>query len=76
MNTKSASGSRQDIITMGAGPIYWNRIFNIELLDDYLRIKDSTNILQKNMFTILTSIEMMANSCFFAILHVAICMPF
>ena len=45
MNTKRASGSRQDIITMGAGPIYWNRIFNIEFLDEYIRIKDNTIIL-------------------------------
>ena len=47
MNTERASGSRQYIITTGSGPIYWNRIFNIELLDDYLRIKDNKNILQK-----------------------------
>ena len=75
MNTDRSSGSRQDIITMGAGPIYWNRIFNIEFLDDYFRIKDNTNILQQNLFTILTSIEIIATSHLFAILHVAICMP-
>ena len=56
INTERTSSCRQDIITMGAGPIYWNRIFNVEFLDDYLRIKDNTNILQQNMFAILTSI--------------------
>ena len=56
MNTERASVSRQYIITMGAGPIYWKRIFNVDLLDDYLSIKDNTNILQQNIFTILTSI--------------------
>ena len=76
MKTERASDSYQYIITMGSGPIYLNCIFNVEFLDEYIRIKDNTNILQQNMFTILTSIEMMANSCFFAILHVAICMPF
>ena len=71
-----ANGSRQDIIAMGAVSIYWERIFKVEFLDDYLRIKDNTNILQQNMFTILTSIEIIATYRFFAILHVAICMPF
>ena len=61
---------------MGDGPIYWNRILNVEFLDDYIRIKDNTNILQQNMFTILTSIEMIATSRFFEILHVEICTPF
>ena len=61
---------------MGVSPIYWNRIFNVEFLDDYLRIKDNTNILQQSLFTILTSIERIANSRFFAILHVATWIPF
>ena len=76
MNTERASGRRQDIIIMVAGPIYWNLIFNVEFLDDYLCIKYNTNILQQSLFTILTSIERIANSPFFAILHVAIYMPF
>ena len=76
MNTERASGRRQAIIAMGAGLIYWNRIFNIELLDDYLCIKDNTNILQQNIFTILNSIEIIDTSRFFAILHVLIFMPF
>ena len=54
LKTERASGSHQYIITMGAGPIYWNRIFNVEFLDEYLCIKDNINILQKNLFTILT----------------------
>ena len=76
MKTYRASDICQDIITMGDGPIYWNRIFNVELLDDYLRIKDNTNILQQNMFSISSFIEMIANYRFFAIFHVEICMPF
>ena len=76
MNTERESGSRQDIITMGAGPIYWKRIFNVEFVDNYLCIKDNTNIIQKYISTILTSIEMIVTSRFFAILHVVICMMF
>ena len=76
MNTERASGSLQYIITMGDGSIYWNRIFNAKFLDGNLRIKDNTNILQQNLFAILTFIEMIATSRFFVILHVEICMPF
>ena len=61
---------------MGAGPIYWNRISNVEFLDEYLRIKEYTNILKQNIFTILASIEIIAISRFFEILHVVICIPF
>ena len=56
MKTDRASGSRQDIIIMGSGPTHWYRILNVEFLDDYICIKYNTNILQQNMFTILTSI--------------------
>ena len=61
LKTERASGSHQYIITMGAVTIYLNRIFNVEFLDEYLCIKDNTNILQQNMFTILTYIGMVAN---------------
>ena len=61
---------------MGDDTIYWNRTFNVEFLDDYLCIKDNTNTLQQNLFTILSSIEMIATSCLFAIIHVTICMQF
>ena len=49
MNTEKASCISQDIITMGAGLIYWNRIFIVEFLDDYLRIKDNINIFYKKI---------------------------
>ena len=76
MHAERATGSRQDLITMGAGPIYWNRPFNVEFLDDALRVRDASNILQENLFTILTSVEMIATSRFFSILHLGICLPF
>ena len=65
MHTKRATGSWQDIITMGARPVYWNCAFSIELLDDILRVKGASNILQENMFTVLLSVEMIASSGFF-----------
>lgn len=76
MHAERATGSRQDLITLGAGPIYWNRKFNVEFLDDVLRVKGASNILQENLFTILSSLEMIASSRFFAILDLAICLPF
>ena len=76
MHAERATGSRQDIITMGAGPVYWNRRFSVEFLDDVLRVKGASNILQENLFTVLSSVEMIASSRFFSILHLAICLPF
>ena len=52
MHAERATGSRQDIITMGAVPIYWNRKFNVEFLDYVLRVKGASNILQENLFTV------------------------
>ena len=76
MHAERAGGSRQDLVTMGAGPIYWNRVYNVEFLDETLRVKGNENILQQNLFIILSSIEMIAVARFFAIVHAAICMPF
>ena len=76
MHAERAMGNRQDLVTMGAGPIYWNRCYNVEFLDKVLRVKDASNILQENLFTVLTSSEMIACTRFFAILHIAICLPF
>ena len=46
MNAERATDSRQDIITMGAGPIYLNPKFNVKFLDDVLRVKGASNIIQ------------------------------
>ena len=48
MHAERATDSPQDLITMGAGPIYWNRKFNIEFLDEVLRVKGASNILQEH----------------------------
>ena len=76
MHAERATSSRQDAITMGASPIYWYLKFNIEFLDDVLRVKGARNILQEKNFTVLSSLEMIENSCFFSILHISICLPF
>ena len=76
MHAEQATGSCQDLITMGAGPIYWNRIFNVEFLDDVLRVKGAGNVLQENLFTTLSSEEMVTSSRFFSILQLVICLLF
>ena len=75
MHAERATGTRQDVICMGAGPIYKNRNLNLEFLDERLRVCGCNNILQQNLFIILSSVEMIAVSRLFAILHVSICMP-
>ena len=76
MHADRSTGSCQDIITMGAGPIYWNRNFNVMFLDYVLRVKGVCNILQENLFTVLSSLEMISNSRSFSIIHISFCLPF
>ena len=64
-----------DVICSGADAVYNNRPLNVEFLDKRLRIKDNANILQENLFVVLTSLEMIAVSRFFSILHVAVVIP-
>ena len=43
-------------------------------LDEWLRaIKDNNNILQKNLFIILSSNEVVASPCLLTIFHIALC---
>ena len=76
LHAERAAGNRQDIICMGADAVYINRPLNVEFLDERLRIKDNANILQENLFVVLSSLEMIAVSRLFSILHVSIVKPF
>ena len=76
MHAERALGNRQDLVCMGAGPIYWNRQFCVDFLDERLAMKDGDNILQTNLHCLLTSVEMIAVTRFFSILHVGMMMPF
>ena len=67
------SGSRQDLAVEGAAAVYWNRKYYVQFLDEELVGKD--NILQENLYTVLTSEEMIALCRVFAILHYTICLP-
>ena len=74
MQAERASGSQQDLICMGSMAIFKNRVPNIEFLDDQLRICGNNHTLQKHIFIILSSVEMIATSRLFAILNIAVCM--
>ena len=73
-HVERASGSRQDLCVEGAGAIYWNRKYWIEFLDDRLR-NPGDNILQENLFILLSSCEMIALARVCSIVHIAICLP-
>jgi hypothetical protein len=69
-----AAGLRQDLATEGAGAVYWNRIYYVEFLDECLR-SGNDNILQENLFIVLTSVEMVALCRIMTIIHFKICHP-
>ncbi len=68
------TGSRQDLATEGAAAVYWNRRYYVEFLDECLH-GCNDNILQENLFIVLTSVEMVALCRTMSILHFKICMP-
>lgn len=68
------SGSRQDLCVEGAAAVFWNRRYYVEFLDESLEAH-ADNILQQNLWIILTCREMVAQFRVFSILHFTICMP-
>ena len=74
LHVERTAGSRQDLVVEGAGAIFWNRPFWVEFLDERLRLP-AGNILQENLFIVLTSVEMVALSRIYAIVHLSICLP-
>ena len=73
-HVERAAGSRQDLCVEGAGAIYWNRHYWLEFLDSQLRMPGS-NILQENLFIILSSCEMTALARVCSIIHLSVCLP-
>ena len=75
MHVERASRSRQDLFLIGSLAIYWNRQYCVEFLDEQLRIPGKGNILQENLFVILSSAEMVALSRLCSIIYLSICLP-
>ena len=75
MHAEHASVSQQYLVCMSSMAIFKNRFLGIKLLDDQVYICVNNHILHKNIFIILSSIEMVATSRLFSILNVAVFMP-
>ena len=75
LHLKNAQGSRQDICVESAGSIYWNRPYWVEFLDETLRVPGVDNILEENLFVVLTSVEMISLTRAMSIVHLSICLP-
>ena len=73
-HVERTAGSRQDLCVEGAGAVYWNRGYWLEFLDNQLRIPGG-NILQENIFVILSSSEMTALARVCAIIYLSVCVP-
>ena len=74
LHVERTAGSRQDMCVEGAGTIYWNHKYWIEFLDQRLRYPGN-NVLQENLFIILSSCEMLALARVCSIIHLSICIP-
>ena len=74
-HVKSVNGNHQDIVTESAGPIYCNRPLHVEHLDKRLRCYNESNILEENLFILMTSLPVVALLRTHSILHLSIVMP-
>ena len=70
-----STGSRNDMVLEGAVAAYINAWLYKLFLDEALSIPKADNILQENLFIILSSVEMTALSRLFSILHFSINVP-
>ena len=70
-------GSRMDVILEAAIPIYMNRVVCVEYLDFCLEmvVKKRDNILMRNLWCLLTSSEMVAQTRFYGVLYFVFCVP-
>ena len=73
--TLRSAGSRHDLNVEGAGAIYYNRHLYLQFLDEQLRVPNANNILQENLFIILSAEEMIALCRLCSIFHFAFSLP-
>jgi hypothetical protein len=72
---RALGGSRQDIGVEGAPAVYMNLPYFLEFLNWRLACGVHDNILQKCLFIVLRSVEMIAMMRVLSILHIAVCLP-
>ena len=68
-------GASNDMVLEGVDAAYTNVWLYKLFLDKALSILDADNILQENVFIILSSIKMIDLSCLMSILHFSIIVP-
>lgn len=74
-HVESTNGNRQDILTVCAGPIYFNARFCMEYLDKKLAALGKNNILEENVAIMLGSTNVLALLRAHAIYNEAITIP-
>ena len=74
-HVESTNGNRQDIVTIYAGPIYFNIRFYMEYLDVKLAAHGKNNILEENVSIILGSTNVLALLRAHTIVNEAITIP-
>ncbi len=73
---RAVSGGRQDIASMAAMAIYWNRNYCIDFLDEMVtHCGKGENILANNLWSLLASVEMVSVARLWSILHLSVVMP-
>ena len=70
-----SNGARCDQILEGSVAVYMNGGVYLLFLDEALTVPNADNILQENCFIVLSSVELLALSRFYSILHFAVNLP-
>ena len=73
--SRACGGSRQDIGVEGAVAVLMNTPYYLEFLIWRMRCGHTDGILERNLFMLLRSVEMISFLRVLSILHISICMP-
>lgn len=73
--SRACGGNRQDIGVEGAIAVFMNLPYYLEFLVWRIRCGHDTGILERNLFLMLSSVEVVSFLRVLCILHISICMP-
>ena len=79
LHVERTAGSRKELCTEGCLLIIMNYSYYLEFLDWMLKKtgkNDKESLLQRNLFVVIGSVEMIALACLLSIIHKSMCMPF
>ena len=73
---RAASGGRQDVASMAEMEIFWNRNYCFDFLDEMIRYCSKIeNILAHNLMILISSVDIIAVSWIWSIMHINIVVP-